>query len=58
MVGRQYEEGGIIKDGAKLINAVSNSTVPAITITMGASYGENHFFAKFFSILLLINVFV
>ena len=28
MVGRRYEEGGIIKDGAKLINAVSNSTVP------------------------------
>jgi len=43
MVGRQYEEGGIIKDGAKLINAVSNSTVPAITITMGASYGAGNY---------------
>ncbi|MEM7038433.1 MAG: carboxyl transferase domain-containing protein, partial [Bacteroidota bacterium] len=32
MVGKNYEQGGIIKDGAKMINAVSNSTVPAITI--------------------------
>jgi acetyl-CoA carboxylase carboxyltransferase component len=39
MVGTQYERRGIIKHGAKLINAVSNSTVPAITIMMGASFG-------------------
>ena len=43
MVGRSYEEGGIIKNGAKLINAVSNSTVPAITIMMGASYGAGNY---------------
>ena len=43
MVGREYEQGGIIKDGAKLINAVSNSTVPAITIMTGASYGAGNY---------------
>jgi acetyl-CoA carboxylase carboxyltransferase component len=43
MVGQGYEEGGIIKNGAKLINAVSNSTVPAITIMMGASYGAGNY---------------
>ncbi len=43
MVGQKYEEGGIIKHGAKLINAVSNSTVPAITIMMGASYGAGNY---------------
>lgn len=43
MVGRKYEEGGIIKNGAKLINAVSNSEVPAITIMVGASYGAGNY---------------
>jgi acyl-CoA carboxylase subunit beta len=43
MVGREYEEGGIIKNGAKLINAVSNSTVPAITIMIGASFGAGNY---------------
>ncbi|MCK6570869.1 acyl-CoA carboxylase subunit beta [Myxococcota bacterium] len=43
MVGTQYEQGGIIKHGAKLINAVSNSTVPAITIMMGASFGAGNY---------------
>lgn len=43
MVGRQYEQEGIIKHGAKLINAVSNSDVPAITIIMGASYGAGNY---------------
>lgn len=43
MVGRKVEEEGIIKAGAKLINAVSNSTVPAITIMMGASYGAGNY---------------
>lgn len=43
MVGRKYEEEGIIKNGAKLINAVSNSTVPAITIMIGASYGAGNY---------------
>ena len=43
MVGKQYEQEGIIKHGAKLINAVSNSEVPAITIMMGASYGAGNY---------------
>ena len=37
MVGKEYEQGGIIKHGAKMINAVSNSTVPHLTVMMGAS---------------------
>ncbi len=43
MVGKKYEQGGIIKDGAKMINAVSNSSVPHITINMGASYGAGNY---------------
>ena len=43
MVGKKYEEGGIIKNGAKLINAVSNSTVPAITLMIGNSYGAGNY---------------
>ena len=43
MVGTRYEQGGIIKDGAKLINAVSNSTVPHITVMIGASYGAGNY---------------
>lgn len=43
MVGKRYEQEGIIKAGAKMINAVSNSTVPAITIMMGASYGAGNY---------------
>jgi acetyl-CoA carboxylase carboxyltransferase component len=43
MVGRSYEEQGIIRNGAKLINAVSNSTVPAITIMVGSSYGAGNY---------------
>jgi acetyl-CoA carboxylase carboxyltransferase component len=43
MVGKQYEQDGIIKNGAKMINAVSNSTVPAITIMTGASYGAGNY---------------
>ncbi len=39
MVGKRYEQQGIIKDGAKMINAVSNSTVPHLTVILGASYG-------------------
>jgi acetyl-CoA carboxylase carboxyltransferase component len=39
MVGKRYEQRGIIKDGAKMINAVSNSTVPHLTVILGASYG-------------------
>ena len=43
MVGAQYEQGGIIKHGAMMINAVSNSGVPHISILMGASYGAGHY---------------
>ncbi|MFT3922674.1 MAG: carboxyl transferase domain-containing protein [Myxococcales bacterium] len=43
MVGKKYEQEGIIKNGAKLINAVSNSKVPAITIMIGASYGAGNY---------------
>ena len=43
MVGERYEREGIIKAGAKMINAVSNSTVPAITIMTGASYGAGNY---------------
>jgi acetyl-CoA carboxylase carboxyltransferase component len=43
MVGKKYEQEGIIKHGAKLINAVSNSTVPAITIMTGASFGAGNY---------------
>ena len=43
MVGTKYEQGGIIKDGAKLINAVSNSGLPHVTLMMGASYGAGNY---------------
>lgn len=43
MVGKAYEEGGIIKQGAKMINAVANSKVPTITINMASSYGAGNY---------------
>ena len=43
MVGTAYEQGGIIKDGAKLINAVANSAVPHLTVMIGASYGAGNY---------------
>jgi len=43
MVGKDYEQAGIIKDGAKMINAVSNSTVPHLTVVVGASYGAGNY---------------
>jgi len=43
MVGAEYEQGGIIKHGAQMINAVSNSAVPHISIIMGASYGAGNY---------------
>ncbi|MGH8998461.1 MAG: carboxyl transferase domain-containing protein, partial [Acidimicrobiia bacterium] len=43
MVGRDYEQAGIIKDGAKMINAVANSAVPHITVMMAASYGAGNY---------------
>ena len=43
MVGNEYEQRGIIKDGAKMINAVSNSAVPHLTVNIGASYGAGNY---------------
>ncbi len=43
MVGAEYEQGGIIKHGAMMINAVSNSTVPHLSVIMGASYGAGNY---------------
>jgi acetyl-CoA carboxylase carboxyltransferase component len=43
MVGSRSEQGGIIKDGAKMVNAVSNSVVPKITVVMGNSYGAGNY---------------
>ncbi|WP_079718252.1 acyl-CoA carboxylase subunit beta [Parapedobacter luteus] len=43
MVGSRAEHGGIIKDGAKLVNAVANSVVPKITIILGNSYGAGNY---------------
>jgi len=43
MVGTRAEQGGIIKDGAKLVNAVSNSEVPKITLVIGNSYGAGNY---------------
>lgn len=43
MVGSKSEQGGIIKDGAKMVNAVANSVVPKITIVIGNSYGAGNY---------------
>ena len=43
MVGKDYEQAGIIKDGAKMINAVTNSKVPHLTVIIGASYGAGNY---------------
>ncbi len=43
MVGSRSEHGGIIKDGAKMVNAMSNSVVPKFTIVMGNSYGAGNY---------------
>jgi 3-methylcrotonyl-CoA carboxylase beta subunit len=43
MVGSKAEHGGIIKDGAKMVNAMSNSTVPKFTIIIGNSYGAGNY---------------
>jgi acetyl-CoA carboxylase carboxyltransferase component len=43
MVGREYEQRGMVKDGSKMINAVSNSSVPHLTINMAASYGAGNY---------------
>lgn len=43
MVGSRSEQGGIIKDGAKMVNAVANSVVPKFTVVMGNSYGAGNY---------------
>mgnify|MGYP003840175757 FL=1 len=43
MVGSRSEQGGIIKDGAKMVNAVANSVVPKFTIVIGNSYGAGNY---------------
>ncbi len=43
MVGKRAEQGGIIKDGAKMVNAVANSVVPKITFVLGNSYGAGNY---------------
>lgn len=43
MVGKEYEQAGIIKDGAKMINAVANSEVPHVALMAGVSYGAGNY---------------
>jgi len=43
MVGKKYETGGIAKDGAKLVTAVSNAKVPKFTVLIGGSYGAGNY---------------
>jgi acyl-CoA carboxylase subunit beta len=43
MVGQDYERGGIVKHGSQMINALSNSKVPHITVILGASYGAGNY---------------
>jgi acetyl-CoA carboxylase carboxyltransferase component len=43
MVGKQYERGGIAKDGAKMVHAVANSTVPKFTVIIGGSFGAGNY---------------
>jgi acetyl-CoA carboxylase carboxyltransferase component len=43
MVGKEYEQLGMVKDGSKMINAVANSRVPHLSVIMGASYGAGNY---------------
>jgi 3-methylcrotonyl-CoA carboxylase beta subunit/propionyl-CoA carboxylase len=43
MVGKQYERGGIAKDGAKMVHAVANSVVPRFTVVIGGSFGAGNY---------------
>ena len=43
MVGKQYEHGGIAKDGAKMVHAVANAPVPRITVIIGGSFGAGNY---------------
>jgi 3-methylcrotonyl-CoA carboxylase beta subunit len=42
-VGQKYEQGGIAKDGAKLVNAVANAAVPKLTLIIGGSFGAGNY---------------
>ena len=43
MVGKQFEHGGIAKDGAKMVNAVANASVPKFTVIIGGSFGAGNY---------------
>lgn len=43
MVGREYEAGGIAKDGAKMVTAVACANVPKVTVIIGGSYGAGNY---------------
>src|SRR4029078_8984985 len=43
LVGKQYEHGGIAKDGAKMVHAVANAAVPRITLIIGGSFGAGNY---------------
>ncbi len=43
MVGRKYEQGGIAKDGAKMVNAVATASVPKFTVIIGGSFGAGNY---------------
>jgi acetyl-CoA carboxylase carboxyltransferase component len=43
MVGKDFEQNGIIKKGSQMVNAVSNSTVPHLTVILGSSYGAGNY---------------
>jgi acetyl-CoA carboxylase carboxyltransferase component len=43
IVGKRYEQGGIAKDGAKMVNAVANAAVPKLTVLVGASHGAGNY---------------
>jgi 3-methylcrotonyl-CoA carboxylase beta subunit len=43
MVGKEYERGGIAKDGAKMVHAVANANVPKLTVIVGGSFGAGNY---------------
>ena len=43
MVGKEYEAGGIAKDGAKMVHAVANTSVPRLTLIVGGSFGAGNY---------------
>jgi len=43
VIGREYERGGITKDGAKMVNAVATATVPKLTVIIGQSFGAGNY---------------